>query len=126
MRTYVIAAVLAAALPLPARAAGLVVTITVGADLGACATVESPVRVDAVGLFAAGGYAAGPGTIVAPAGGATTIVMTGETTWRGCVNGAYAGATRGEAHYVVAVTTGNSDNVTARSCVESGGMVSCS
>jgi len=127
MRTNVLAALLAAAaFPLPAHAAGLTVSIVVADDLSACATVTSPAPVDAAGWFAAAGYAAGPGTIVAPAGGAAQIVMAGDTWWRGCVNGAYAGATTGRAEYAVALNASGGDDLTMTHCVVAGGMVTCS
>ncbi len=128
MRTNVLAALLAAAAtPLPAHAAaGVTISIAVAGDLGACATVTSPTPVDAAGWFAAGGYAAGPGTIVAPAGGAAEVVMAGDTWWRGCVNGAYAGATTGRAEYAVYVSARGGDELAVTHCVVSGGMVTCS
>lgn len=127
MRRYlipVVAVVAAIALPAAARD-GVDVWIEVYDDLGACATITSYGPGPVAGSFASGGVVTGPGTIVEPVRGATPFTITGPDTWYGCLPDAYAGATTGDARYVVAYSTRTHDRLVVVRCTVTSGVVSC-
>lgn len=99
--------------------------ITVFRDLGACATVTLSRPVTATGELSAVGAVAGPGSAVAPVRGATPFVISGTTSWYGCLPDAYAGASAGSATYTLAVSSVDNDFAAVLACDVRNGAVSC-
>jgi hypothetical protein len=95
------------------------------ADLGACLTITSPVPLTGTGTFTAAGAVSGPGTLAAPVAGARPVVMVGQTTWYGCLPGAYAGAMAGGAVYTLVFNTADATFVDVTRCDVRRGSVTC-
>ncbi|HVF03588.1 MAG TPA: hypothetical protein VNA20_01990 [Frankiaceae bacterium] len=104
--------------------AGLSGSISVGPDFGACATVTAPSPWDTiVGSFTAAGEMQGPGTRVGTVRYAEPFVAQGY--WSGCIDGAYLGATAGEAKYVLHAHRIGGEFAEVQHCVVNRGVVTC-
>lgn len=122
MRTIgVVALAVTAALPgTPAHA------MAVSDDLVACTTVAFGRPVTGAGSFTATGVLTGPGTITLPVADARPIVLTGATSWSGCVGGGYRGASAGEVVFTLQIHAAEFSTLTVVTCAVSNGTVSCS
>lgn len=116
----------------PASAVGVGVlangNISVGGDLGACASVTFPVNTTFVGEFSAVGEVQGPGTKVGTVRGVIPFASPKPITnsWSGCIPGAYSGATAGEAKYTLTASGANGGEVVyVVQCAVSNGNVTC-
>lgn len=114
----------------PASAIGVGVfasgSITVDSSLGACATVTFPVATTAVGEFSGVGEVQGPGTKVGTVRGVIPFVINRGTSWSGCISGAYAGATAGEAKFTLTASGANGGEIVyVVQCTVTNGTVSC-
>src|SRR5688500_4306915 len=99
--------------------------IEVYEDLGACLTITSPVPMTGTGTFTATGAASGPGTLAAPVAGVRPVVLADQTTWYGCVPGAYVGATAGGAVYTLVFNTADTTFADLTRCDVRRGVVTC-
>src|SRR5688572_25253886 len=114
----------------PASAAGTALLadgdITVYDDLTACATVSFNSGTAFAGSFEGVGEVQGDGTKVGTIRGARAISDLNGGTWSGCIAGAYAGATAGEAKFVLHASGVNGgDVVYVVQCTVMFGNVSC-
>ncbi len=97
--------------------------ITVGPDLGACATVTFAPGELVVGHFSAVAEMQGPGTMAGTVRGAIPFTAVG--SWSGCISGAYPGATAGEGRYVLDGHSASGDVIEVKQCVVNRGAVTC-
>lgn len=121
-------ALLIPASPASALGVGLLATgdITPDDSLGACATVTFPSSTTAVGQFTGVGEVQGPGTKVGTIRGAIPIIINRGTSWSGCIPGAYAGATAGEAKFTLTASGANGGEIVyVVQCTVTNGTVTC-
>lgn len=99
--------------------------ITVYSDLSACASLTFATARTFAGEFTASGAVQGPGTITDPVTGDVPVVGINSRNWYGCVAGAYAGAVRGDATYMLTVESAAGDYVSVLNCLVQNGRVTC-
>lgn len=128
--TVVAATVLAVStIVAPAPASGLAIPlgltghVWVGNDLESCPHVSGPPGATIVGTYTAVGTMQGPGTRAGTVRWWEPFVATG--SWGTCVPGAYAGATAGEAKFVLHAHSSFGDFVAVVQCVVNRGAVTC-
>jgi hypothetical protein len=105
--------------------AGISGHIDVYPDLGACGWLDFGVPVTAAGVFAEAGVVTGPGAAAGAVRGATPVVVSGESSWYGCLPDAYPGAQTAVATYELAAGTGTGEFTETLVCVVRVGVVTC-
>lgn len=97
--------------------------ITVDESFTACGEVHFPPGTVFVGELAALGHVQGPGTKAGTVRG--VLPFTASTSWAGCINGAYPGATFGDGKFTLTAHAATDDVVVAKQCVVQAGAVTC-